>query len=387
MRRRAEQAEHEATVEARNSVATSYHLPSYQMSWQALQDVGMPADAAGYQTQPSSNPAGVFGPGMHQNASFSNAKQGYVVPLPKMLFDGKASWKGFIQPFLSTAQTCNWNDEEKLLGLRNSLRGAAAEFAFEQLPPAVLDSFSALCGALEMRFVDRRTTTSYLAELENRKLGVSEKLPEYVADIKRLVLKGYPTADPKTLETIGLRYKCTSNKGIPDQKTSLAVGMRDPKSIEEAVQALETYRSLKEDPQGQGKAPKVRAVQTGQTPDKRQAKYGENRFVTESRLKEFGKEMTTVVENRMDKLTDLIQGINRRGVQAGAPRNERSSNSTGGTAQRDKRNVECFKCHELGHFARECPQYEHASRANETGINSEASTGAEDETQVKMPVN
>ena len=34
---------------------------------------------------------------------------------------------------------------------------------------------------------------SYLAELENKRLGAKEMMAEYVSDIKGLVTKGYPT--------------------------------------------------------------------------------------------------------------------------------------------------------------------------------------------------
>ena len=180
---------------------------------------------------------------------------GYV-PLPsQMLFDGRLSWQNFIEPFLSTAVMCGWTENEMLLRLRNSLRGAAAEFALEQLLPAVLLSYGHLEAAIEARFKERRTFTSFLPELENRKLGSNEKLPEYVADIKSLVRRSYPTAGQATLETIGLRYFL---RGITDLQASLAVGMREPQSNKEALQALKTYHSLKDDG---GKGARVRSVQ------------------------------------------------------------------------------------------------------------------------------
>ena len=68
--------------------------------------------------------------------------------------------------------------------------------------------------------------TSYLAQLEARKLQPRERVSEFLADIRRLVLKSYPTADDQTRETIGVRHFL---KGLPDQNTAVAVGMKDSK--------------------------------------------------------------------------------------------------------------------------------------------------------------
>ncbi len=75
-----------------------------------------------------------------------------------------------------------------------------------QLDANVRSSFYDLQHALSVRFRERRSNASFLAELENRKLGQKEKLIEYVTDIKSLVRSSYPTADDVTLGTISLRH-------------------------------------------------------------------------------------------------------------------------------------------------------------------------------------
>ena len=58
------------------------------------------------------------------------------------------------------------------------------------------------------------------------------------------MIKGYPTADQQTRETIGLRYFL---KGLPESQMAVAVGMKSPETLEEAHTILDTYNSLKEE--------------------------------------------------------------------------------------------------------------------------------------------
>ena len=97
---------------------------------------------------------------------------------------------------------------------------------------------------MESRFREKRTSASYLNELENRKFSSKDKLLEYAADIKGLVHNGYPTADEMTRDTINVRHFL---RGLNDQTLAVAVGMKDPKIIDDAREMVETYSSLRDD--------------------------------------------------------------------------------------------------------------------------------------------
>jgi len=71
-----------------------------------------------------------------------------------------------------------------------------------------------------------------------------EKLAEYVSDIKRLILKIFPTSDERTKKSITPSYFL---KWLEDKQISVAAGMKDPHTIEVAHQALETYWSLQDE--------------------------------------------------------------------------------------------------------------------------------------------
>ncbi len=156
------------------------------------------------------------------------------------------------------ADMCGWDNQEKSFRLVGSLRGEAADFVFNQLSPDTQACYDDLEHALASRFKERRSAASFLTELENRRLNPREKLIEYASDIKRLVRKSYPTADDRTLCTIALRYFL---KGLGDQHMVLAVGMKSPRTIEEACEILEIYKSLREESPGKSAtAPRMRVV-------------------------------------------------------------------------------------------------------------------------------
>ena len=97
--------------------------------------------------------------------------------------------------------------------LISSLKGKAAEFVFQQLDPSTIEDFDKLVAALESRFAERLPKHTWLAMLESKQFLPKDGLTEYVADIRRLVMRGYPTADAGTRESIALRHFL---KGLPD---------------------------------------------------------------------------------------------------------------------------------------------------------------------------
>ena len=197
-----------------------------------------PQDQGPIQQMRAQTQAGVARGDNNGNQGRVHVRPNYEVPMPRQaLFDGKTSWESFFQPFEALAVACKWDQNEKLFRLTSCLRGEAAEYAFRQLPQDTLGDFAQLERALEARYKEKRTSSSYVAELENRRMQTKEKLADYVADIKRLVIKGYPTADAQTREKINVRHFL---KGLPDQQMAVAVGMREPSTIDEARQKCTT---------------------------------------------------------------------------------------------------------------------------------------------------
>lgn len=264
--------------------------------------------------------------GSQRRESSGTDRRNYEVPMPRqLLFDGKSSWESFIHPFSEMVNVCNWDEHERLFRLKNSLRGEAAEYTFRQLASETLNNYDMLKSALELRFKEIRSVSSYVAELEVRRYNKDkEKLAEYVSDIKRLVLKGFPTADYETRETIHIRHFL---KGLFDTQAAVFIGMKEPKTIDQARDLLETYQSLREEVKGA----RVRSVES---------KPQQGDYVTEARLQDFGRDLKTNLGKKIDNLANKLNSKN--GCQ-------RQRNST-----RDRKDIECFKCHHRGHYASEC---------------------------------
>ena len=268
---------------------------------------------------------GTTSPPQDNDPQNTRVRRKYEVQLPRqIIFDGRASWESFIHPFEAMVEACRWDDSERLFRFKNSFRDHAAEYAFRQLGSDELSSYDRLKSAMSTRFQEKRSTSSYLAELENRKfIKEKESLAEYVAAIKRLVFKGYPTADSETRETINLRHFL---KGLLDSQAALLIGMQDPKTIDQAREMLDNYSSIREDVKG---GMRVRSVDTNKED-----------YVTESRLRDFGRDLKSDICKKIDQLANQM---NPKNQNRGQPAYRRS-----------KTDVECYNCHRTGHYAREC---------------------------------
>ena len=296
--------------------------------------VGVPSPLVGQAVQPSPAPA-AQAPGM-----------GVSVPMPRQMeYDGSSvSFEGFMSSFNAAARMAGWTDDVKLFRLQASLRGEALDYFSHQLDEGEGMDFTTAVQALRARFEEKKATATYLAQLQARQLQPKETVSQYIAALKKLVVRAYPTAGSDVRDTIVLQQFL---QGLQDPQASLQIVMLQPKSLEEARAAYETYVSLKG---GVPRPPKAHAVQPepGTGPAISQADFDR-------------------LANRLEaSLTKKIEAALSQGSKQGQEGQQRdtrprqASDGHGGTMspprpRRPLRDIQCYGCQEWGHYARSCP--------------------------------
>ena len=256
------------------------------------------------------------------------------VQLPHQdLFDGSRPWESFISAFTNIASACRWDNRERRFRLLASLRGDAADFAYQQLPEDIVDDYGKLSDALGERFGSRKSAASFVSQLEARRLVPKESISEFAAEIKRLTTFGYPTADSATLDTIATRHFL---RGLGDHNMTLAIGMQEPKTLQEAREIAERYLNLRDE---SAKRP-VRAISASTSSTE----------ITEDRLNSFQQKVMDAIDKRLSNITEKqpdtqLQNNNRQGQQK-----PRRGGGAGGRPW-----IRCYNCNGQGHIARWCP--------------------------------
>ena len=105
-----------------------------------------------------------------EQAQHAEAGNFDIPPPRQMVYDhGKTSYEMFIRSFLALADTCGWDDKERAFRMLNTLRGEAADYVVTQLDSMAQHSFYTLEHALEARFKERRSETSFKRKLFSHK--------------------------------------------------------------------------------------------------------------------------------------------------------------------------------------------------------------------------
>ena len=269
---------------------------------------------------------------------------------PQENYDGHGRpWESFISSFRSLASTCKWNEREQRFRLLACLRGDAADFVFQQLGEEIVADFDKLTAALESRFGCRKSASTFVSQLESRRLGVKESIADYAADIRRLATFGYPTADASTLDTIATRHFL---RGLGDNNMSMAIGMHEPKTLQQAREIAERYHHLREE-----------AVRSNSRGGVRSISSSDSTAVTEEKLVGIERRLMSNIEDKIAKLSEEIRKLRSDSYES-RPTYGQSRQTRGRPQARSSFPPRCYECQELGHIARNCPRRQYYGGAN-----------------------
>ena len=113
-------------------------------------------------------------------------------------FEHSETWKVWISRFNKIAKKRGWTKEQKLDELFPRLQSHAADFVFGQLSDSVTDDFDSLCKELSNRFMKIETEMTYRKKFDRRTQKHGESLEAYAAELKRFYDKAYPDREDKT---------------------------------------------------------------------------------------------------------------------------------------------------------------------------------------------
>jgi hypothetical protein len=276
-----------------------------------------------------------------------------------MEYDGSGvSFEAFLESFNAGARMAGWDDAYKLYRLGAGLRGEALEYYSHQMSEAEKQTFETAVEALGHRFKEKKALSTYRAQLKNRRLHPKESTTQFVADLKKLVVRAYPGVTGEGRASLVLSHFL---EGLPDTNAARTIAVQNPQTTEEALSLYETYTSYNS-PSEVPRPPRARAVQSE---PQTHTPVGE-----------------TVSKNDMERMWGAIKEIQTKLTQPGPngtgensqnrrppqrdsqwrpQRNDRGGHRGGhrreyGTShRRNPDSVQCYGCLDWGHYVVDCP--------------------------------
>jgi hypothetical protein len=227
---------------------------------------------------------------------------------------GKGSWSDYLSHFNICSELNGWDEIEKVQYLSFSLRGQACQF-LGTLPEESKRNYTRLVEALSRRFNSEGQSELYRVQLKNRFRLPNESLPELSQEIRRLVRLAYPEAPNNIIEILGKDYFVDA---VNDGEIRWKIFQMKVKNLDEATAAAVEIESFKmAEMQRDGTKRFVREIRTD--PDPHRTENSENS-----------------IQRQLDEILKILKNLMLR-----SPRTNMAD-------------VECYKCHERGHYARNC---------------------------------
>lgn len=310
-------------------------------------------------------------------------------PLPKLeKFSGKESWKDFGGQFCRYKSLSGWSIDEATAYLGLYLTGDALRY-FNQLSIATQNNLGEAMAALDRRFGRLGTTEAQKAAFHNLHQKEKESINDFADRVRGVALEAFPSLPSDYVEEETIRKFL---EGVVEKEAGLHCLNNKYSCLERAVGAVQIFVENQRCIFGPRRVRRTGSPEMVEEGDRvaRVRFKGEEKSDSEERkeIEKVGtekekmgtesnkeiKDMLLKLQNtferyvKTDKILEkgreqaLEEKIKEMEAQLNMLRNGRRDSSPGrstnrmGGKERSRSPIECFRCREKGHMARECTQ-------------------------------
>src|SRR5271156_3843016 len=153
-------------------------------------------------------------------------------------YDGETDLTAFLSRFDRVAQLYRWSEDEQMIHLETSLKGAAADIVYDIEPTTTIEEMKDM---LRLRFGTDRQGEVTRTELQHTRRQSGEPLQKLYRTIKKLMSVGYPGGVTAMKNWIGRDHFL---RALNDDQLCIQVSIQKPQTLEEALTAALELEAL-----------------------------------------------------------------------------------------------------------------------------------------------